>query len=111
MSAKRLGPLGRLSCGERLIVERRRLKETQEEAAKRFKVSSYTYGRWERDDEEGPLRRSFSLTESERCLLYRRRLGWTQALVAYTMGRSRWWINLMERDLVPCNELIAYWEM
>ena len=111
MSAKRLGPLGRLSCVERLIIERRRLKETQEIAAKRFRVSSYTYGRWERDDEEGPIRRSFSLTKAERCLLYRRRLGWTQTEVARLMGRSRWWVNLMERDLVSCEELIAYWEM
>ena len=111
MPAKRLGPLGRLSCGERLIIERRRLKETQEIAAKRFRVSSYTYGQWERDDEEGPLRKSFSLTEAERCLLYRRRLGWTQGEVAGLMSRSRWWINLMERDLVPCRELITYWEM
>ncbi len=111
MLAKRLGPLGRLSCGERLIIERRRLKEIQEDAAKRLNVSSYTYGRWERDDEKGPMRRSFSLTEAERCLLYRRRLGWTQGEIAGLIGRSRWWINLMERDLVPCKELIAYWEI
>ena len=111
MHGKRLGSLERLSCGERLIIERHRLKETQEKAAQRFAVSSYTYGQWERDAEKGPERQCFSLTESERCLLYRRRAGLSQGKLASEMGRSRTWITQMERGLVPCKELIAYWEV
>ena len=110
MSPKRLGPLGLLSCGERLVVDRRRRLETQVVAAVRHNTSSFIYGRWERDYQEGPLIRSFPLRMCERCLLYRRRLGWSQDSVAFQLGRSRWWVNQMERGLVPCEELLSYWE-
>ncbi len=111
MPPKRLGPLGRLSCGERLITDRRRRKETQTVAAKRLGTSSFIYGRWERDDEGGPSIRSVRpLRMHEQCLLYRRRAGTSQGGVARQLGRSRWWINKMERGLEPCEELLSYWE-
>ena len=111
MPPKRLGPLGRLSCGERLIIHRRRRKETQAVAAKRLGRSPFIYGRWERDDEGGPLTRSAGrLRMDERCLLYRRRAGTSQDEVARQLGRSRWWINQMERGIQPCDELLSYWE-
>ncbi len=111
MSAKRLGPLERLSRGERLSIERRRRKESQSAASERFNVSTFTYGQWERDAAEGPLRQSFSLTNVERCILYRRRLGWTQDCVSSMMGRSRAWVNMMERGQIPCRELLDFWEV
>jgi DNA-binding XRE family transcriptional regulator len=111
MPPKRLGPLGLLSCGERLITDRRRRKETQASAAKRLDTTPFIYGRWERDDDDGPSIRSVRpLQMYERCLLYRRRAGTSQEKVARQLGRSRWWINKMERGLVPCEELLSYWE-
>ncbi len=111
MPPKRLGPLGRLSHGERLITDRRRRKETQAVAAERLSISPFVYGQWERDDEGGPLTRSVGrLRMYERCLLYRRRAGTLQDEVARQLGRCRWWVNQMERGLVPCEELLSYWE-
>ncbi len=107
MPAKRLGPLGRLSCGERLITDRRRRKETQVGAAKRLETTSFIYGRWERDYGPGPLTRSVQpLRIYERCLLYRRRTGKSQIQVARQLGRSRWWVNQMERGKQSCQELV-----
>ncbi len=111
MPPKRLGPLGRLSCGERLIIDRRRRKETQEAASKRLGRTSFVYGRWERDFEGGPeILRIKRLKMYERCLLYRRRAGTSQGEVARDLGRSRWQVNQMERGEVPCDELLSYWE-
>ncbi len=111
MPPKRLGPLGLLSRGERLITDRRRRKETQAVAAKRFNETPFIYGRWERDDDEGPSIRSVRpLRKYEQCLLYRRRAGTSQSEVARQLGRSRWWLNQMERGIQPCEELLCYWE-
>ncbi len=111
MPPKRLGPLGRLSRGERLITDRRRRKETQTAAAARLDTNPFTYGQWERDADEGPSITSVQpLRMHERCLLYRRRAGKHQFEVARGLGRSRWWVNQMERGLVPCEELLSYWE-
>ncbi len=111
MPPKRLGPLGRLSCGERLIIDRRRRKETQAVAAKRLYTTPFIYGQWERDEDEGPSIRSVRpLRMHEKCLLYRRRNGMSQDQVAREADRSRWWLNQMERGLVPCKELLTYWE-
>ena len=112
MPPKRLGPLGLLSRGERLITDRRRRKETQTLAAKRHGTSEFIYGRWERDDDDDSIsiRSVMPLRLHERCLLYRRRSGMSQGEVASQLGRSRWWLNQMERGLQPCKELLAYWE-
>ena len=112
MPPKRLGPLGRLSCGERLIIDRRRRNETQEAAGKRHGGwSAFTYGGWEQDNGAGPLIRPVErLKMHERCLLYRRRAGTSQAEIARDLGRSRWQVNQMERGEIPCDELLSYWE-
>lgn len=111
MPAKRLGPLGRLSVGERLIIARRRRKETQEVAGRDVNRSAFTYGQWERGAVDGPLTRSVGrLKMYERCLLYRRRAGTSQDEVARQLGRSRYWLSQMERGKVPCDELLSYWE-
>ncbi len=111
MPPNRLGPLGRLSCGECLLIDRRRRKETQNVAAQRLGISPFLYGCWERDDKECPRIRSVGrLSSYDRCLLYRRRANMSQDEVASQLGRCRWWINQMERGLKPCDELISYWE-
>lgn len=110
MPGKRQGRLGRLTRGERLLILRRRLGETQGEAAKKCGVTRFRYGAWERDEIDGPDRKIRRPVPHERCLLYRRRIGLTQDAVAVELGRSRWWVNQMERGDVPCKELIRYWE-
>ena len=113
MSKKGLGHLGRLSNGERLLLNRRRGGESQREAAECFETTLFIYGQWERDVVTGPRPSRLdgrSVEPHERCLLYRRRLGDSQELIASVLGRCRWWVNLMERGLVPCDELIGYWE-
>ncbi len=111
MPPKRLGLLGLLSRGERLIIDRRRRKESQSCAAARLGTSTCIYGRWERDDEDGPSIRSVRpLRIYEQCLLYRRRTDMTQDEVARQLGRSRYWVNQMERGIRPCEELLSYWE-
>ena len=110
MSTKKLGRLGRLTRGERLLIHRRRLGETQGEAAKKFGITRFRYGAWERDEIDGPARNIGRPKPYERCLLYRRRIGYTQVRVAKAIKRSRWWVNQMERGEVPCAELLRYWE-
>lgn len=50
------------------------------------------------------------ITEPEYCFLLRKRAGLTQQSVAYSLGKSRWWVNQMERGLADCTELLKYWE-
>lgn len=110
MSRTRLGRLGRLTRGERLLTHRRRVGETQGEAAERRGVSRFRYGAWERDEIDGPKCLVGALKNYERCLLHRRRIGLSQFAVGLEIGRCRWWVNQMERGDVSCRELIAYWE-
>jgi DNA-binding XRE family transcriptional regulator len=111
VSDKGLGQLGRLTCGEQLLIDRRRRGETQEEAADRYGVSRFCYGNWERDCDDGaPKVKVKALQGYERCLLYRHRCEMTQSKVATDIKRSRHWVNSMECGKVPCDELIWYWE-
>lgn len=110
MSGARLGELGRLSNSERLLIDRRRRGEIQGQAARRLGTTHFMYGKWERGRVEGPRVKIPALRVHELCLLYRRRVGCTQAHVARTLRCCRWWINQMERGEVSCDELLWYWE-
>ncbi len=112
MPKKRLGPLGRLSCGERLLILRRRSKKSQKDASAKYDVNPFIYGRWERDVMLGPstTHLPIRLKTHERCLLYRRRAEIAQRVIARELGRSRWHINKMERGVISCHELLCYWE-
>lgn len=111
MVDKGLGELESLTPGETLLVLRRRMQFNQHEAAAAFGVSHARYSLWERDLAEPTARLDFDLLmPHERCMLYRRRAGYTQARVAQELGRCRWWVNQMEQGYVPCDELIDYWE-
>jgi transcriptional regulator with XRE-family HTH domain len=107
-----LRELEKLSKGERLLIQRRRRKQSQSEAAKRLGVSYSRYSQWERDlfMEGSPSVKVEPLKAHECCLLYRRRAKFTQERVAKDMGVCRWWLNQMERGAAPCDELIGYWE-
>lgn len=107
---------GRLSPtnAEKLLIERRRLGQTQVEAARRYRVTRALYGAWERLGTEAEIRaptvRIGSLQPHERCLLYRRRAGFTQARVAEELQCCRWQVNQMERGLASVDNLLWYWE-
>lgn len=111
MSAKGIGQLGRLTGGERLLLDRRRRGELQSVAAARRGVTRIVYGNMERD--RLPVKKPPVITglkPHERCLLYRRRVGHTQREVAMNMGLCTWWVNLMERGRQNCDKLLWYWE-
>jgi DNA-binding XRE family transcriptional regulator len=105
--------LGTLSRGERLFIDRRRRGEGQTASAKRLKVTRRVYNGWELDKEQpekAPVVAIGKLQAHERCVLYRRRSGKTQAACAKKMKLSRWWFNQMERGDVDCTELCGFWE-
>lgn len=109
------GELQHLTRGERLLLDRRRRGERQKEAAARLGVSLSKYAAWETDRaKEGetgiPVVEIRSIKAHERCLLYRRRAGFTQEKVARDMGICRWWLNQMEQGKVDCTDLVCYWE-
>jgi len=100
MSKTGLGRLGRLSSGERLLIERLRKNETQTEAAIRRGTTYFIYGQWERDADRDDIPKGPNferLTVSERCILHRRRQGWTQGHLAERLLLSRWYVILMEQ--------------
>lgn len=49
------------------------------------------------------------LQAGERCVLQRRRAGYTQKRVAKEMKLCRYWVNLMENGTVDCTPLTSYW--
>jgi DNA-binding XRE family transcriptional regulator len=101
----------RLTVGESLLLDRRRRGENQKQAAARLELSYNSYCYLERDmmahDIEVELN---SIAPNEKCLIYRKRAGMTQAQVANTLGLCRWWINLMEQGKSPCGQLLQFWE-
>lgn len=97
---------------ERLLINRRRLGLTQAEAARMHGVPVSRYNKWEKGHlEDGcPDQQVGVLRPHEACLLARRRSGLTQERVSQDMDVCRWWVNNMERGLVPCDSLVAYWQ-
>jgi transcriptional regulator with XRE-family HTH domain len=108
-----MADLGKLTDGERLLIWRKRMGVNQRWAAQEFAVSYKIYSLIERD--ELPILKRLqwvptSLEAHERCLLYRRRAGYTQKRVAEELEMSRYWINKMENGRAPCDDLLWYWE-
>jgi transcriptional regulator with XRE-family HTH domain len=103
---------GELTPNEALFLNRRRLGLTQKAAAERLGLPLSTFAKIERGEKPWVPEEEISgpLTAFERCLLFRRRVGYTQSRVARELGCCRSWINLMERGLVPCDDLVWYWE-
>lgn len=108
-----------LDNGEKLVIWRRRRGWTQSFAAATLHMSYAQYSKWERDLEEFKIRvehpeaaeiTASKLKAHEKCFIYRRRCRKTQAEVAAELGCCRWWVNQMERGVVPCDELVWYWE-
>lgn len=101
-----------LTDAERFILKRRRDGLNQRQAAKALGLSLSAYSLLERGGSSptvsppalGPLK------PHERCLLYRRRAGKTQAEVASGLDHCRYSVHQMERGRVDCTDLLCYWE-
>jgi len=113
--------LDKLSVGEQLFLARRRVRETHQQAAKRWGVCGEVYLNWE-NDRPARLRPNMeklptlSPHPNESCVIARRR--WNlkhpkdkvgQARLGEILGVSRIWIYRMERGLESCDRLVQYW--
>lgn len=98
------------SSAENLFLTRKRLGQTQKQAAKYFQVGISRYRAWELGentpgfDLEDP-----KITDVEWCVLERRRAGLNQAELAEKLKCCRYWINCMERGKKDATLLLKYW--
>jgi len=97
---------------DRLFIYRKRRGESQGTVAKRFRVTIRKYVAWENGTVDIPMRyrkKVGALKPFERCVLLRRRNGWTQQWVATCMGCTRVWLGLMENGKAPSKALEEWW--
>jgi DNA-binding XRE family transcriptional regulator len=102
-----------LTRGDRLCIQRRRLDETQRQAALRHRVTYHIYSAWENDlpaPAQPPAVNIGRVAPHERALVYRRHAKVTQADVASDIGVCVFTLRKMERGERPCEDLLAYWE-
>jgi transcriptional regulator with XRE-family HTH domain len=95
--------------GEWLLLQRRRRRQSQPEAARRYRVTRDVYQRWERGLDDGPAVAPFPLRDYEVCMLLRRRKGWNELEMGGKVGLSRQWVSMIERGSAPPDTLVAYW--
>lgn len=102
-----------LTPGDRLFLVRRREGKSQREAAAGWNVSYGTYSAWENNHPapipppEVQVRR---MTTEERCIVYRRQLGLTQAQVGERIDRCAYTVRKMELGVIDPAPLLAHWE-
>ncbi len=99
------------SAAETLFIERVRAGRTQREAAKKLKVSLGAYSMMELAKVPAKRVTIGRLAAHERCLLQRRRAGYSQVRVAKELGYCRWWVNQMEHGKIDASPLIEYWDV
>ena len=101
-----------LTTAERLILARRRARETQAQAAERLGVSLYRYTRWETGQDDGGPRAALGrLQVHEVCHVLRRRAGLTVAQVAELAELSEWWVSQIEQgEDVQGARLEDFWQ-
>ena len=98
-----------LNRSERLLILRRRERESQKKAAARHGVSLYMYRCWE-DGKNDPPRASIGkLKPHENCFLRRRRAGMSLSALARELDCVAWWACQMEYGRVNADRLVAYW--
>jgi DNA-binding XRE family transcriptional regulator len=98
---------------EKLRIWRRRMQINRKQAARTFKVGTWTYGRMERGEvpiPDLPWHGPRVLTPAERCQAYRLRAGVTQEHVAAELGVSKVWVVQMENGGQKPDKLLDYWE-
>lgn len=104
-----------LSFGEYLTILRRRNNLSQRTAARLIGIPRNEFASVER--EEIILKNTSSLflpslgelEAHEKCLIFRKRSGWTILECANQIGISRYWYNMMELGKAPMDRLIEYW--
>lgn len=102
-----------LTPGDRLFLVRRREGKSQREAAASWNVSYGTYSAWENNHTaplpppEVQVRR---MEPGERCLIYRRQKGLSQAQVGEAIERCAYTVRKMELGVIDPAPLLAYWE-
>lgn len=97
-----------LTLGEQLLISRRRKGQTQAERAAASGVTVSVLAAWEHGKGQPTSHRPrpLQLTDSEECLIRRRRARKTQDDVANELGVCRWWINRMEAGGADCSDLL-----
>lgn len=101
-----------LTPSERLTLHRRRADRSQEDEARKRRVTLYLYRRWERGTSPNVPKVTLSprsLAPHEECYVLRRRARLRQRDIAKRIGVCRSWINYMELGRIPPAPLIAYW--
>ena len=100
-----------LSEGERALIYRRRMGFNQKQMAAISGVKRRRYGEMETRGSNTLAIVAIvePITGAERCLILRRRSGWTQQACADLMGITRYWYNLMENGRAPSTKLEAFW--
>lgn len=100
-----------LTIAERLLIARRRLGESQQEAADRLAVTLYRYRQLEAGMGKIRAPKLGELAEHEICLVRRRRAGISLRELAKALGTSCWWVTQMEYGRAPVERLVRYWQM
>lgn len=100
-----------LSEGEQALIYRRRMRMSQKDMAALVGVKRRRYSEIEG---KGSKVMAFAmavepLEPHEKCLVWRRRSGWTQQACADLMGITRYWYNLMENGKAGTTKLEAFW--
>lgn len=101
-----------LTPSERFTVERRRRGLNQSQMARELGLALSRYSLVERgvvDPPKAPPALGV-LRPHERCFIYRRRAGVTQAEVAKELKYCRFTVHEMERGERDCTDLLCYWE-
>lgn len=104
---------GTLERHEKFLIARRRANETQQQVADRYGLTRNNYVMLEKGTREFPHIEEPKVTrllDHEKCMIYRRRCGWSQEKLSAESGLSRNWIRQMECGVVNCEELIWFWE-
>lgn len=98
------------TTAETYFIDRVRRGQTQRQAAKRLKTTLSQYSLVELGRVPAKRVAIGRLKANERCVLQRRRAGYTQLQVGEEMGCCRWWVNQMESGKIDPTPLINYWD-
>jgi len=101
-----------LNQGEKMMVWRRRQHLSIKQMAEKHGFTRNRYASLERMSEVPELVTPIieDLSLPEKCLILRRRRGWTQKECAEMMSITRYWYNQMEMGKEPSSSLVKFWE-
>lgn len=107
------GEVIELSTGECWLIWRRREEISQSKVAQSVKLTRRQYSEFELGISNHSVHletpANGTLSEAEKCLIWRRRSGWTQQSCADLMDITRYWYNLMENGKAPSSKLETFW--